>query len=100
MSTFSLDQSSETTESRSRAAPRTAHACLSCKKRRIKVRKSSQTAQPLPLTESPKCTGQPGPCQACSKNGDYCHFDSKLDARRRTGYKLSIFHHQQVILKS
>jgi len=82
MFSLSMNQSSGCTGIRSRAALRTAHACRSCKKRRI------------------KCTGQPGPCQACSKNGNYCHFDAKLDARRKISYKSSTVHQHQIILKS
>ena len=85
---------------RRRAAPRTASACLACKQRKIKVRRSPQNATPLPLTESYKCTGQPGPCQACREYGRYCHFDFKLDARRKTAYRPSTTQwQQQFILK-
>ncbi|KIW10109.1 hypothetical protein PV08_11069 [Exophiala spinifera] len=53
------------------SAPKTANACLSCKEKRI------------------KCTGQPSPCQACKKTDRYCHFDLRLDARRRKAGELS-----------
>lgn len=54
----------------------------------------------LVLTESYKCTGQPGPCKACVENDRHCHFDTKLDARRKTAYERSATDlQQQFILK-
>ena len=42
-----------------------------------------------------QCTGQPGPCKACSKKRKYCHFDIKLDARRKIAYEPSTSQRQQ-----
>ncbi|KAK5243158.1 hypothetical protein LTS06_011006 [Exophiala xenobiotica] len=62
---------------------RTGSACQSCKKRKT------------------KCTGQPGPCANCSKTGTYCHFDMKLDGRRKHAYEATDIHYrQQFILDS
>ncbi|KIW59589.1 hypothetical protein PV05_04031 [Exophiala xenobiotica] len=56
---------------------RTGSACQSCKKRKT------------------KCTGQPGPCANCSKTGTYCHFDMKLDGRRKHSYEATDIHYRQ-----
>ena len=46
-----------------------------------------------------RCNGPPSPCTACRKIGAHCHFNLKLDARRRNAYKPSVVHqHQQEIL--
>lgn len=97
-----MDQNRERTSSRGNRPPalsRTAQACLSCKEKRIKVRRSSQCAEILLLTEITQCTGQPGPCHACSKSRRYCHFDFKLDARRKVYEPTTTHRQQQFLLK-
>ncbi|KAI1609662.1 hypothetical protein EDD36DRAFT_78247 [Exophiala viscosa] len=82
MSVLQMERNKERASPRGSRPPafsRTAQACLSCKEKRI------------------KCTGQPGPCQACSKSRRYCHFDFKLDARRKI-YEPSTTHRQQQFL--
>ncbi|KAK5310004.1 hypothetical protein LTR93_012129, partial [Exophiala xenobiotica] len=56
---------------------RTGSACQSCKKRKT------------------KCTGRPGPCANCSKTGTYCHFDLRLDGRRKHAYEATDIHYRQ-----
>ncbi|KAK5282442.1 hypothetical protein LTR14_012022 [Exophiala xenobiotica] len=47
------------------------------------------------ILNSAQCTGQPGPCANCSKTGTYCHFDLRLDGRRKHAYGATDIHHRQ-----
>lgn len=52
-----------------RRGSRTTSACEACKKRKS------------------KCSGPRGPCEACRKVKTFCHFNARLDARRKLAYK-------------
>lgn len=46
-----------------------------------------------------QCSGQPAPCERCLKLNSFCHFDEKLDTRRKSAWTASeILERQQYIL--
>ncbi|KAK5079507.1 hypothetical protein LTR70_006499 [Exophiala xenobiotica] len=64
-----------------RRGSRTTNACEACKKRKT------------------KCSGPPGPCEACHKVETFCHFNARLDTRRKLAYKpAAVQERQQYIL--
>lgn len=40
----------------------------------------------------PQCSGGPAPCELCTKFATHCHFNPKLDTRRKASYKSSEKH--------
>lgn len=62
---------------------RTTNACAACKKRKT------------------KCSGPPGACGACRKVDTFCHFNLRLDTRRKLAYKPNaVGERQQYILQA
>ncbi|KAK5939345.1 hypothetical protein PMZ80_008649 [Knufia obscura] len=60
---------------------RTTNACEACKKRKT------------------RCSGPPGTCDACRKVETFCHFNARLDTRRKLAYKpAAVQERQQYIL--
>lgn len=51
------------------------------------------------ILDSVQCTGQPGPCANCSKTGTYCHFDLRLDGRRKHACGATDIHHRQQFIR-
>lgn len=80
-----------------RRGSRTTNACEACKKRKTKVHILNSRSRGLLIHW--QCSGPPGPCEACHKVETFCHFNARLDTRRKLAYKpAAVQERQQYIL--
>lgn len=72
---------------------RTNIACKACQKRKTKVSTLQNYICPTTVSdETLQCSGGPAPCELCQKFATHCHFNPKLDTRRKVSYKSSEKH--------
>lgn len=88
----SRSRNSSTSRPRPRGV-RTNIACKACQKRKTKVSAIHVTSpSPAVSDKIPQCSGGPAPCELCTKFATHCHFNPKLDTRRKVSYKSSEKH--------
>lgn len=72
---------------------RTNIACKACQKRKTKVSTPHIPSRSLAASDEVlQCSGGPSPCELCTKFATHCHFNPKLDTRRKVSYKSSEKH--------